>query len=329
MTQRTRVGIAGTGSYVPKRVVPNAWFEKIVDTTDEWIVQRTGIRERRFAAPEEATSDLAVHAGRQALENAGVAPQDIDLIVLATASPDSFIPPSAPLIQAQLGARRAGVFDCNAACTSFVAAFNTAEAFVAAGRARRVLVIGAECLSRFTDFTDRTSCILFGDAAGAVVLAPWEDCNRGEVLRTTLGGDGRGYEFIHMPGGGSRQPASHDTIEARAHFIKVRGRDVFRFAVMRMSGLVKRITEGHDPDEITLVVPHQVNARIIQAAIERLGWDPAKFVINIDRYGNTSSATVPLALDEMRRAGRIEKGKLVVLVAFGAGLTWGATLLRW
>jgi 3-oxoacyl-[acyl-carrier-protein] synthase III len=329
MTQRVRVGIAGTGSYVPERVVPNAWFEKIVDTSDEWIVQRTGIRERRYAAEDQATSDLAARAGRLALEHAGLAPEDLDLIVIGTASPDSMIPPTAPLVQKLLGARNAGAFDCNAACSGFLAAFNTAESFLAAGRARRALVIGAETLSRFTDFTDRSSCILFGDGAGAVVLRPWRECHQGEVLETTFGGDGRGYDFIKMAGGGSRRPATHDTVEARQHFIKVRGRDVFRFAVTRMADLVAHLARDHDPDDVTLVVPHQVNARIIQAAIERLGWDEDKFVINIERYGNTSSATVPLALDEARRAGRIEKGKLVILVAFGAGLTWGGALLRW
>jgi len=329
MTERVRVGIAGTGSYAPERVIPNSFFEKIVDTTDEWIVQRTGIKERRFAADDQATSDLAIIAGRQALENAGIAPEDIDLILLGTASPDAQVPPTAPLIQEALGAKNAGVFDCNAACSGFMAAFNTAEAFVASGRAKNVLAIGAETLSRLTDFQDRGSCILFGDGAGATVLSPWEDCRQGEVLKTTLGGDGSGYGFIHMPGGGSRKPASHDTVEARQHFIKVQGRDVFRFAVTRMADLVAEMAEGYSEDDVSLVVPHQVNLRIIHSAVERLGWDKEKFVVTIDRYGNASSATVPFALDEVRRAGRIEKGKLVILVAFGAGLTWGASLIRW
>lgn len=329
MTQRVRVGIAGTGSYAPERVIDNAYWEKRVDTSDEWITKRTGIKERRFAADDEATSDLAARAGKLALENAGIAPEDVDLIVMGTASPDAFIPPASPLVQHALGATNAGVFDCNAACSGFLAAFNTGEAFVASGRAKRVLVIGAEALSRFIDPNDRASCILFGDGAGAAVLTNWEDCRQGEVLRTTLGGDGSGYDFIKMPGGGSRMPASHDTVEARQHYIQVRGREVYRFAVTRMSELVREMAEGHDPDDVTLVIPHQVNLRIIQAAVERLGWDEKKFVVNIERYGNTSSATVPFALDEVRRAGKIEKGKLVILVAFGAGLTWGGSLIRW
>jgi 3-oxoacyl-[acyl-carrier-protein] synthase-3 len=329
MTERVRVGIAGTGSYAPERVVPNSHFEKIVETSDEWIVKRTGIKERRYAAEDQATSDLATIAGRQALENAGIAPEDVDLILLGTASPDALVPPSAPLIQEALGAKNAGVFDCNAACSGFMAAFNTAEAFVASGRAKNVLAIGAETLSRLTDFTDRSSCILFGDGAGAMVLSPWEDCRQGEVLKTTLGGDGSGYHFIRMPGGGSRLPATHDTVESREHFIKVQGRDVFRFAVTRMADLVAEMAEGFNQDEISLVVPHQVNLRIIQSAVERLGWDMDKFVVTIDKYGNASSATVPFAFDEVRRAGRIEKGKLAIMVAFGAGLTWGASLIRW
>lgn len=329
MTERVRVGIAGTGSYAPEKVVDNAYFESIVDTSNEWIVQRTGIETRRYAADDQATSDLAALAGRQALENAGIAPDDVDLIVLGSASPDAIIPPASPLIQKALGATNAGVFDLNAACSGFLGAFSAGEAFVASGRAKRVLVIGAETLSRFIDYTDRSSCILFGDAAGAAVLTPWEDCRQGEVLRTTLGADGSGYDYIRMPGGGSRTPATHESVEARQHFIKVRGREVYRFAVTRMADLVAEMAEGHDPDEVTLVIPHQVNLRIIQAAVERLGWDESKFVVNIDRFGNTSSATVPFALDEVRRAGRIEKGKLVILVAFGAGLTWGGSLIRW
>jgi 3-oxoacyl-[acyl-carrier-protein] synthase-3 len=326
---RVRVGIAGSGSYVPERVVPNSFFEGLVDTSDEWIVQRTGIRERRWAAEGECTSDLATRAAERALADAGIAGRDIDLVVLGTVSPDRFIPPSAPQIAERLGAVNAGVFDCNAACTGFMAAFSTGEAFVAAGRARNVLVIGAETLSRYTDLTDRSSCILFGDAAGAMVLSPFETCGQGEVLKTTLGGDGAGYQHIYMPAGGSHRPTSHETVEAREHYIRVNGREVYRFAVNKMVDMCREMLGEHDLSELGVVVPHQVNARIIQAAIERLGWPEEKVMVNIERYGNSSSGTVPLAFDEARRAGRFEKQKLVILTAFGAGLTWGGALVRW
>jgi 3-oxoacyl-[acyl-carrier-protein] synthase-3 len=329
MTERLRVGIAGTGSYLPERVIPNAFFEKIVDTSDEWIVQRTGIRERRFVAEDQATSDMALVAAQRAIESARLKPADIDLIVLGTLTPDHLLPASSAMVQYRLGAGNAGAFDCNAACTGFMTALGTAEAFVASGRARHVLAIGAESLSRFLDLKDRTSCILFGDGAGAAVVAPFDECGQGEILRTELGADGSGYEFIHMVGGGSRRPLTHATLDSGEGFIRVRGREVFRFAVTRMSDLIAQMVEGYDYEDLCLVVPHQVNQRIIEAALERLGWDHEKVMVNIQHYGNTSAATVPIALDEARRSGRLVKGKLVVLVAFGAGLTWGASLIRW
>jgi 3-oxoacyl-[acyl-carrier-protein] synthase-3 len=232
-------------------------------------------------------------------------------------------------VQARLGAKNAGAFDVNAACTGFLTALHTGEAFIAAGRARRVLVLGAETLSRFVDLQDRGSCVLFGDGAGAAILVPHEEVGRGEILETHLGADGSGYEFIHMPAGGSRRPATQETVERREHYIQVRGREVFRFAVARMSALIEDFVTRYGADEIGLIVPHQVNRRIIDAALERVNMTDDKVVVNIQRYGNTSAATVPIALDEARREGRIEKDKLVVLVAFGAGLTWGATLIRW
>ncbi len=329
MSSRVRVGLAGTGSYVPDRVVPNSYFEALVDTSDEWIVQRTGIRERHFAAPEQATSDLCILAGRRALEAARVDPKDLDLVIVGTLTPDHLLPACSVLVQQALGAKHAGAFDVNAACTGFLTAMNTAEAFVASGRAKRVLAIGAESLSRFVDFKDRTSCILFGDAAGAAVFMPHEECRQGEILRSTLGADGSGYSFIHMTGGGSRLPPTHATVDAGAHFIRIAGRETYRFAVHKMAETIAQMLEGHSYDELSLVVPHQVNQRIIDGALERLGWNSEKVVINIDRIGNTSAASVPVALDEAVRAGRLEKGKLVVLVAFGAGLTWGGALMRW
>jgi 3-oxoacyl-[acyl-carrier-protein] synthase-3 len=329
MSSKIRVGIAGTGSYVPERVVPNAYFEKIVDTSDEWIVQRTGIRERRYVAEGEATSDMAVIAGRRALENAGVAPEELDLIVVGTVTPDQMIPACSALIQHRLGAKNAGAFDCNSACTGFLTALCIAEAYIASGRARRVLAIGAETLSRISDMQDRTSCILFGDGAGAVVLAPEEECRQGEILKTRQGADGSGYDLIYMLAGGSRKPATLETVQAREHFIRLNGREVFRFAVNRMGDLIEEMIEGHTYEDLCLVVPHQVNKRIIDSALQRLGWNDEKVMVNIQHYGNTSSATVPVALDEARRAGRLVSGKLVILVAFGAGLTWGGVLIRW
>lgn len=329
MTSRVRVGIAGTGSSAPTRVMTNHDFEQLVDTSDEWIVQRTGIRERRFASEGEATSDFCVEAGRQAIEDAGLKPEDIDLVVVGTLTPDYLLPSSSVLVQDRLGLKNAGAFDVAAACTGFLTAMNTAEAFVAAGRARRVLAIGAETLSRFLDMSDRTSCILFGDGAGAAVVTPWEECRQGEVLKTTLGADGGGFEAIHMKGGGSRIPPTSESVERGDHFIRLRGREVYRFAVNKMAELIQSMAEGLPDEEIGLVVPHQVNQRIIEAAMERVGWSLDRVMINIDRYGNTSAATVPVALDEARREGRVEAGKHVILVAFGAGLTWGGSLLRW
>ena len=329
MTSRVRVGIAGTGSYVPERVVPNSYFEEILDTSDEWIVQRTGIRRRRWAAEDQACSDLCIEAAKRALAKAEMDPADLDLIVVGTLTPDHLLPSTACLVQDALGAKNAGAFDLNAACTGFLTALNTGEAFVAAGRAKRVLAIGAEVLSRFIDLQDRASCILFGDAAGAAILAPHEEVGRGEILETSLGADGSGFHSIHIVGGGSRKPTTAETVEQREHYIRVHGRDVFRFAVARMGALIENYVNRYGADEIGLIVPHQVNRRIIDAALDRIGMTDEKVVVNIHEYANTSAATVPVAFDEALEAGRAEKGKLIVMVAFGAGLTWGSTLIRW
>lgn len=324
-----RVGIAGTGSSLPERIVTNDDLAELVDTSDEWIRQRTGIGERRFVVEGQNNSDLSIDAARKALDAAGIGPEDLDLIVLGTLTPDYLMPSTACLVQDALGAGRAGAFDVAAACTGFLTALHTGEAFVRAGRARNVLCIGAETLSRYLDMSDRTSCILFGDGAGAAVLRPLEECEQGEILETRLGADGKGYDFIHIPMGGAKTPHNHPDYDREGHFIRLRGREVFRFAVGKMTEMIQEVTAGIDPEEIGLLVPHQVNQRIIDAALERLGWGPERCMVNIDRYGNTSAASVPIALDEARAAGRLEKGKYVVLVAFGAGLTWGATLLRW
>lgn len=329
MSEGRQVGIAGTGHYVPERVVPNSYFEQFVETSDEWISQRTGIKERRFAAEDQATSDLCIEAARRALESAGVSAEDLDLIVVGTVSPDQYLPACAPLVQEALGAKRAASFDVNAACTGFITALSVGDSAIRAGRAENVLVIGAEALSRFLDLEDRTSCILFGDGAGAAVLRAQEPGGPAEILRISLGSDGTGYEFIQMTGGGSRRPSSQETVAGREHYIRVRGRDVFRFAVTSMARTVGEMLEGQDADELGLVVPHQVNLRIIDSAAERLGIPMEKVFVNIEKYGNTSAASVPIALDEAIRAGRIEAGKLLVMCAFGAGLNWGGALVRW
>jgi len=329
MSTQVRVGIAGTGSYVPERVVPNSHFEKYLDTSDEWITQRTGIKARRWAVEGQSTSDMALAAARKALEAAELEPQDLDLVICGTLTPDHLLPGCSTRIQRELGATRAGAFDLNAACTGFLSALNTGEAFVRSGRAKHVLAIGAETLSRWIDPQDRGSCILFGDGAGAVVLSPFEDCKQGEILKTTLGADGNGYELIHMIGGGSLNPATHASLDRGEHFIRVQGREVYRFAVEKMGALIEELAAGHDYDEIGLVVPHQVNLRIIDAALERMGWNKDKVMVNIQDYGNTSAASVPVALDEAVRAGRAVPGKLVILAAFGAGMTWGGALIRW
>lgn len=329
MQSRVAVGIAGTGSFAPPRVMTNQDFAQLLDTSDEWIVQRTGIRERRWVLPEQATSDLCIAAAKQALEAADCPPKDLDLVICGTLTPDYLLPAVSCMIQHAIGATNAGAFDVSAACTGFLTALHTGEALVASGRAKRVLVLGAECLSRFIDMTDRSSCILFGDGAGAVILAPLAECGQGEILRSVLGADGSGSDLIYMKGGGSRFPPSAETVARGEHFIRLKGREVYRFAVNKMAELIGQMMEGHEQSELGLVVPHQVNARIIEGALERLGWSHEKVFVNIEKYGNTSAATVPMAFDEALRAGRLESGKLVIFVAFGAGLTWGGTLIRW
>ena len=329
MTDRVPVGVAGVGSYVPERVLTNDYFAQIVDTSHEWIVQRTGICERHFAAPDEATSDMCVVACQRALAQAGIEPADIDLVVVGTLTPDYLLPSTSVLVQDRLGAVGATAFDVSSACTGFLSALHTAEAYIAAGRAKRALAIGAETLSRFLNMEDRSSCILFGDGAGAAVVVPHAECGQGEILRTTQGSDGSLYKIIHMEGGGSRLPPTLATVGDKKHFIELRGREIYRFAVSKMASLIEQMAEGYDAEEICLVIPHQVNARIIESALERVGWPLEKVVINIDRYANTSAATVPIAWAEALEAGRLVPGKLVILVAFGAGVTWGASLLRW
>ncbi len=323
------VGIAGTGHCVPDRVMTNDDFARTVDTNDEWITKRTGIKERRWVTEDQNCSDLATEAAKRALENAGLKAEDLDMIVVGTLTADYLMPSCAVLVQDRLGAKNAGAMDVHSACTGFLTALQVAETMVASGRAQAVLAIGAETLSRYLDKTDRTSVILFGDGAGAAIVTSLEKAGQGEIINSVLGADGSGYSFIHIPTGGAKHPHDHPEYDRDNHFFRLKGREVYGFAVGKMSSLMNEITEGYEPDEIGLVVPHQVNMRIIESAMERVGWGRDKCYLNIQKYGNTSAASVPIALDEAHREGKLEKGKLVVLVAFGAGLTWGATLIRW
>ena len=325
------VVIAGVGSYAPARVVTNAELSKTVDTTDEWIVSRSGIRERHIAADDEACSDLALKAAQAALADAGVTAADIDLLIVATASGDSPLPSTACLVQHRLGVpAHATCFDIAAACSGFLYAMEIAYGQLLTNRYKRALIIGAEKLSSITDWTDRTTCVLFGDAAGAAVLNKVDTPNVG-ILGSDLGADGEFADNLYIKAGGSRSPASVATIDAKDHFIRMNGREVFKSAVRVMETVAREMMEQHHltPDQISLVIPHQANIRIIEALAGNLKMPMDKFYVNLDRFGNTSSASIPLALDEARRAGRIKTGDLTLLVAFGAGLTYGATLIRW
>ena len=330
MSSRSTV-ILGTGSYAPERVVTNDDLAHMVDTSDEWIRTRTGIRERRIAAPTETTSDMAVHAARHALADAGVAAQDIDLVIVATLTPDMPMPATACLVQPKLGVpTTAACFDLAAACSGFIYALDTACAMVASGRYQRALVIGAEKLSAVIDWQDRTTCVLFGDGAGAVVIGPSEQPDCG-LLGTNLGTFGDGADLLTISHGGSLFPSTPESIVARNHCIRMKGKEVFKLAVRAMDETARDILEQHHvrADQISLVIPHQANLRIIEAISEYLELPMERFFVNVDRYGNTSAASIPIALDEARRAGRIKPGDLTLLVAFGAGLTYGSALIRW
>jgi 3-oxoacyl-[acyl-carrier-protein] synthase-3 len=324
-----RAKITGVGSYAPKRVLSNADLGKMVATSDEWIVQRTGIRERRIADEGEATSDLALRAAQQALERANLVPEDIDFIVVGTTTPDMLFPSVGNLVQHRLGCRRVGSVDLLAACAGSIYSLGVGAKFVETGKYRRVLCIGAETLSRITDFTDRGTCVLLADAAGAVVLEPAEDDSG--LIDVDLASDGQYWELLYMPGGGSRHPATRETVEARMHYAKMKGNDVFKVAVRMFvdstSVLLKR--HGLRAADVDLFIPHQANLRIIEAAVKRVGLPMARVFVNVDRYGNTGAASVYVALEEAVAAGRVKRGDLILLAAFGGGFAWGAALLRW
>jgi 3-oxoacyl-[acyl-carrier-protein] synthase-3 len=326
---RVRAAIIGTGSYVPERVLTNFDLEKMVDTTDEWIFTRTGIRERRIVSEGQVTSDLGAEACRRALADAKVRPDEVSLLIVATITPDYSFPSTACMIQQKIGANATGGFDLSAACAGFLYSLIVGARLVEADPSQTVLIVGAETLTRITDYTDRSSCILFGDGAGAAVLRSCAD-GRG-VLASDCGVDGSGGDFMKLPAGGSAAPATEETVRKRLHYIQVNGRETFRFAVVKMAELVESALKrsGLTMDDVALIVPHQVNIRILQAAAERLGVGMDKIYTTIDRYGNTSAASVPMALDEAARKGRIRRGDIVVLVAFGGGLSWSSAVVRW
>jgi len=323
------VGVLGVGKYVPDRVLTNQDLERMVDTSDEWIVTRTGIRERRIADPSQATSDLAYEAAVQALKTAGLTGEQIDLILVATVTPDTFFPSTACLLQDRLGARKAAAFDLSAACTGFIYGLSVATGFIKTGMYERVLVVGAECVSRITDYTDRNTCVLFGDGAGAVVLG---EVPEGRGFRSfELGADGSGANLLQLRGGGSRLPPSERSVAERAHYLEMNGREVFKFAVRVMGAASEEALAkaGLGKEDIDLLIPHQANIRIIQSALERLNLPEDKCVVNLDRYGNVSSASIPIALAEAVEEGRVHEGDRLLLVGFGGGLTWGASVLIW
>jgi 3-oxoacyl-[acyl-carrier-protein] synthase-3 len=324
-----RAKITGVGSYAPKRVLTNADLEKMVQTSDEWIVQRTGIRERRIADETEATSDLALRAAQQALERANLVPEDIEFIVVGTTTPDMFFPTVGNIVQHRLGCRRAGSVDLLAACAGSVYSLAVGSKFIETGKYRRVLCIGAETLSKITDFTDRGTCILLADAAGAAVLEAGEG-DRG-IIDADLYSDGKYWELLYMPGGGARHPSTKETVEARMHYAKMKGNDVFKVAVRSFVECAETILgrHGFGVGDVDLFIPHQANLRIIEAAAKRVGLPMDKVFVNVDRYGNTGAASVYVALEEALAAGRIKRGDLVLLAAFGGGFAWGAALLRW
>ena len=328
MSTRTHATIAGVGSSLPDRVIPNSYFEATLDTSDEWIRERTGIRERHFAPAGQVTSDLAVEAARTALEAARISPDQVDLIVCATLSPDTPIPSTGVWVQRKLGLT-CPAFDVNAACAGFSYAMSTGTAFIESGASETVVVIGAEVLSRVMDMSDRGTCILFGDGAGAVVLRPSASAG---VIGSVLGADGRAAEILIIPAGGTRQPASHETVDARDHSIRMpNGREVFKRAVVEMSNACRQLLEksGFTPDDVNVLIPHQANARIIIAVAERLGIGMDRSIVDVESVGNTSAASIPIALDRAWRSGRIAEGDLVLFTSFGAGLAWGANLVRW
>ena len=328
MCQQLKAGIIGLGKYLPKKVLTNKDLEKIVDTTDEWIITRTGIKERRIARDDEATSDMATEAAKRALADAKLKPEDLDLIIVATITPDMFFPATACLVQEKLGARHVPAFDISVACSGFIYGLAIANQFISSGAYKHALVIAAEKLSSITDWSDRNTCVLFGDGAGAAVLGPVE---AGGILSVYLGADGKQGDLIKLPAGGSRIPATRKSIEDKLHFIKMNGSELFKHAVRIMADAAIEATRpiGLKAEDIHIVIPHQANVRILNAAAKRMGLSEDKIYLNIEKYGNMSAASIAVALVEAVEEGRIRKGDKILLDAFGGGLSWGAIVIEW
>jgi len=324
-----RARIVGTGSYVPEKVLTNQELEEIVDTSDEWIITRTGIKERRVTTDGEASSALATSASEKALEMSGISPEELDLIIVGTVTPDMFFPSVGCMIQDKLGAKKAAAFDVSAGCTGFIYALSVADSLMKNGSYQKALVIGTENLSKITDYQDRGTCVLLGDGAGAVVLVR-EEGERG-IVSTHLHSDGSYGNLLYQPGGGTAVPATHESVDKKLHYLKMDGNKLFKIAVKLLEDAVIETLAYNNikNDEIDLLIPHQANLRIIQAIAKRLNLPDEKVFVNIHKYGNTSSASIPIALDEANREGRIKEDGLVIFDAFGAGLTWGAALVRW
>ncbi|MDA2930505.1 ketoacyl-ACP synthase III [Acidobacteria bacterium AH-259-O06] len=325
-----RAKITALGMYVPERRVTNDDLSKLVDTSDEWIRARTGIAERRIVSDSQANSDLSIKAIKDAFQARELRPEEIDLIIVATVTPDMMFPSTACIIQDKIGAKNAWGFDLLGACSGFLYAMATGAQFVQTGAYKRVLVIGTDVMSSILNFEDRTTCVLFGDGAGAVLLEPSQEDDTG-IVDFILHSDGSGGKFLYMPAGGSLHPASHETVDKKMHYVHQDGRNVFKFAVKLMTEVSLEILQrnGYTTEDVTLYIPHQANLRIIQSSVERLKLRPEQVVINIDRYANTTAATIPVGLAEAYQQGRMKQGDLMLLVSFGAGFTWGSLLLRW
>ena len=330
MTKPIRAKISALGTYVPPRLLTNADLEKMVDTTNDWIMTRVGIRERHLVDKGVATSDLAVEAAKKALAQRGLAPTDIEAIIVGTVTPDMFFPSTACLVQNKLGAKGAWGFDLSGACSAFLYSLQTGAQFIATGAHKRVLVIGSDVMSSIIDYTDRATCVIFGDGAGAVILEPAEDDSVG-LIDFIHEVDGSGAQFLYMPGGGSLNPSSKETIAKKMHYVHQDGQQVFKFAVRKQTELCLKLLErnGLKGSDIDAFIPHQANLRIISATADRLGLRPEAVIVNIERYGNTTAGTIPLAMGTALEEGKLKKGSLVMLASVGAGFTIGATLLRW
>jgi 3-oxoacyl-[acyl-carrier-protein] synthase-3 len=321
--------ITGIGYYLPETVLTNRDFEKFLDTSDEWIVTRTGIRERRMARPDEASSDMAIEASRRAMKDAGVEPEDIDLIIVGTVTPDMPFPSCACIVQNKIGATKAAAFDVTAACSGFIYGVSVAQSMIMMRKAQKVLIVGVETLTRILDFEDRTTCVLFGDGAGAVVMEP---CPAGEgILSTFMQSDGSYAELLFLPAGGSRRPLTEERLRAREQYVKMKGDGLFKYAVKAMVDASRSVLdEAHmTSEDLDFLIPHQANVRIIEGVRKRLRLPEEKVVVNIDRIGNTSAASIPIALGEIKEQGLLKRGDTVLMVGFGGGLTWGAVLLKY